>query len=301
MSDQPTLQRMLEILTLLSGNIMYSVSEIAQKKNISERTVYRYIETFENAGFVFTKEHKRMKIDRQNSQDKQLCDLLHFSEEEAYILSKAIHSVDENNLIKSNLIKKLYSLYDFDRVANTIVKKEQSENIHQLIQAIKNRKQVILKEYQSANSNCIADRLVEPIDFTINYIAVWCYEPGTGETKLFKTTRIKKIEFCETDCCNQAAYKVGYIDAFRICSQKKIPVKLQLTLRAKNLLIEEYPLAESHIVETGNKYYFDGWVCGWEGVARFVMGLPGETKVIVPDELKIFIIEKQKKVSVDGM
>jgi len=42
MSNQPTMQRMPEILALLSGNIMYSISKIAKKKNISERTVYRY-------------------------------------------------------------------------------------------------------------------------------------------------------------------------------------------------------------------------------------------------------------------
>jgi predicted DNA-binding transcriptional regulator YafY len=292
---------MLEILTLLSGNFVYSISEIAEKKSISERTVYRYIETFENSGFVFSKQGNRLKIDRKNSQEKQLSDLLHFSEEEAYILSKAIHSIDENNTIKSNLVKKLYSLYNFDRVAETIVKKEHSENVHKIIRAIKAGKQAVLCSYQSAHGNTISDRLIEPIEFSTNYISVWCFELATGETKLFKIARIKEVKISDNHCCNQLKFKVEKIDVFRISSHDNLPVKLQLSLRAKNLLIEEYPLAEQYISNISNSiYHFETHVCAWEGVARFVMGLIDEITVLHPPELKKFIKKKNIKYAFDG-
>jgi len=295
MSDQNRLQKLLEILTLLSGNVMYSIKEIAERKEISKRSAYRYIETIENAGFVFNHVGSRMKIDKENSHGKMLDDLLHFSKEEAFILSKAIQSIDEDNLIKGNLIKKLYSLYDFKRVANTILHKEQSDNVHRLLEAIENKKQVILKEYQSANSQNIRDRLVEPIKFTINYISIWCYDLESNTTKLFKTARIKAIEVSSNAAINHQEYKVGHMDIFRISGQYQLPVKLRLSLRAKSLLIEEYPISETFIItENDNSYLFDGWVCSWEGIARFVMGLVGEIEIIDTLGLSNFIKEKVK-------
>jgi predicted DNA-binding transcriptional regulator YafY len=297
MSDQNRLQKLLEILTLLSGNVFYSIKEIATKKELPVRSIYRYIETIENAGFVLSKNGKRIKIDKENSHGKMLDDLLHFSKEEAFILSKAIHSIDGENLIKGNLIKKLYSLYDFKRVANTILKKEQSENVHSLLDAIEKKQQVILKDYQSGNSSSIKDRLVEPISFTVNYTSIWCYEIESGMTKTFKTARIKTIVNAGEKCCHQDNYKVGHLDVFRISGEYQYPVKLRLSIRAKNLLIEEYPMSEPLIIEENNgNYLFDGWVCAWEGVARFVLGLAGDVEIIDAPQLNEFIKEKIKKI-----
>jgi proteasome accessory factor C len=295
MSDQNRLQKLLEILTLISGNVMYSVAEIADKKEISLRSTYRYIETIENAGFVFSRNGTRIKIDKENSHGKMLDDLLHFSKEEAFILSRAIYTIDDDNQVKGNLIKKLYSLYDFKRVANTIIKKEQSQNVHLLLDAIENKKQVVLIEYQSANSQSIRDRVVEPIEFTINYTSIWCHDIESNSTKIFKTSRIKTVEISSISCCHQNDYKVGYLDIFRFSGQIKLSVKLKLNLRAKNLLTEEYPLSETFIVpENENCYLFDGWVCAWEGIARFVMGLPGDVEIIDTPQLNDFIKENVK-------
>jgi predicted DNA-binding transcriptional regulator YafY len=68
MSNHNRLQKLFEILTLISGNVMYSVVEIADKKEISLRSTYRYVETIENAGFVFSRNGIRIKIDKENSQ-----------------------------------------------------------------------------------------------------------------------------------------------------------------------------------------------------------------------------------------
>ena len=49
---------------------------------------------------------------------------------------------------------------------------------------------------------------------------------------------------------------------------------------AKNLLIEEYPLAEQDIRKEGDKWILETMVSGMEGVGRFVIGLAHEIKVI---------------------
>src|SRR5690554_2653603 len=142
------------MLLFLSSGLKYKIDEIAARFEISQRTAYRYINIFKEAGFsVPGSRSGYYSIDKNSPYFKEISELLHFSREEAFILQKAIHSIDNENLLKQNLIKKLYALYDFDRVANTIVKKEHSENIHQLIQAIKHKNQVVLVDYLSANSN----------------------------------------------------------------------------------------------------------------------------------------------------
>ena len=41
------------MLLLLSGNRNYTITELAEKFNSSERTVQRYIASFKETGFVF--------------------------------------------------------------------------------------------------------------------------------------------------------------------------------------------------------------------------------------------------------
>ena len=295
MTDQNKLRKMLEILLLISGNIKYTKKDLCQRFHISERTVYRYFETFRQVGFVLENKNGYYHINKNQSTCRDISELLHFSEEEAYILSKAIHSVDDNNTIKSNLVKKLYALYDFDRVAKTIVKKEHSENVHAILKASKEKKQVILRNYVSASSSKVSDRVVEPFSFTTNYISVWCYEPSSQTNKLFKTARIGKVEITKNPWQHEEKHKDDLIDVFRISSHKKIAVKLLLNTRAVSLLTEEYPMAEEFLQPTkNNKYLFDGWVCSFEGIGRFILGLPGEIEIKKPTALKTYLAKRLK-------
>jgi hypothetical protein len=81
------------------------------------------------------------------------------------------------------------------------------------------------------------------------------------------------------------------IDVFRISNHKYIgTAQLQLNVRAYNLLIEEYPLAEQYVTQTGdNTYIFEAPVCSYEGVCRFVLGLFPEIKVMGDEGLMTFI------------
>lgn len=87
-------------------------------------------------GFVIENNKGYFRIDKENSTAQDISQLLHFTEEEAFILSKTTHGIDEDSELKEKLIKTLYSLYDFNRVIHAITKKEETENIHNRIQAI---------------------------------------------------------------------------------------------------------------------------------------------------------------------
>ncbi len=282
----------------LSGGLRYSLPEIADRFDISERTVFRDISDLREVGFVIpTPRDGLYYIDKNTPYFKEISELLHFSKEEAVILQKAIHSVSDENLLKRNLVKKLYALYDFDRVADTIVKPQHSVNIHDLIKAIRYKNKVILRGYLSANSSQLKDRVVEPFDFTTNYVATWAYDLEDQCCKTFKNTRITSVQILPEPWENTDKHKALPIDVFRISAEKQTAVKLELTIRAAELLQEEYPLAEKYIHQTDDEHFeFEAPVSGFEGVGRFVMGLCNEIEIISPKSLQEFVKNKAKKI-----
>ena len=299
MSDQAKFQKMLEVLLLLDCQYGRTITELSDRFEISQRTVYRYLDTFKQVGFVIENTNGYFKIDKENTTVQEISHLLHFSEEEAFILSKAIHSIEDTDELKSKLVKKLYSLYDFDRVIHAISKKEESENIYTLLQAIKQQKQVVLQSYKSGNSKNIRDRIVEPIDFTINYTGVWCYDIEDGVNKVFKTSRIKQVQLLESFYNYKPKHKKGIIDIFRMQSFEPMAIILELSLVAYNLIIEEYPLSEKYISKvTDNLYRLECEVGNLMGVGRFVLGLPGEIQIIASEALKHYVQERHQLFSI---
>ena len=195
--DQPKIERLLRLMKMLTANVEYSVDDIAERLDMSRRTIYRYIDTFRDAGFVIKKRGNCIRLDKESPHFKDISQLVHFTEEEAVILRRAIESIDDTNLLKQNLKRKLYSVYDSGTLADTIVKGQNSSNVHSLIEAIENHKQVILHNYQSSHS--VRDRIVEPFAFTTNYVNVWCYDIDDNCCKIFKTARIGSVELSDIE------------------------------------------------------------------------------------------------------
>lgn len=295
--DQPKIERMLRLMMMLTANSRYTVEELADKLSTSPRTIYRYIDTFKDAGFLVMKSGPYFRLDKRSRYFKDISQLIHFTEEEAYILNSAIESIDPTNAIKQNLKSKLASVYDFKMLAECVVKGENARNVNAIIEAIEEKKQIILKDYTSAHSRKVSDRLVEPLSFTTNYIQVWAYEISSGKNKLFKVSRIGSVEILENGWEYEQEHKEGLMDLFRINSFEQIPVKLKLGLRAASLLVEEYPLGEKFlcpIEDDASHFMLDTWVCGYEGVGRFVLGLLDDIEIIEGEGLKAFLKERMK-------
>ena len=293
--DQPKIERMLRLMMMLTSNNRYTIEELGEKLETSPRTIYRYLDTFKEAGFVVSKKGNYFRLDRKSRYFKDISQLVHFTEEEAYILNSAIESLDPTNAIKQNLKAKLASIYDFKMLAECVVKGDNARNVNAIIEAIENRKQIILHNYTSAHSRQVSDRVVEPMSFTTNYIQVWAYEVSSGKNKLFKLSRIGKVEILDKEWEFEQEHKEGLMDLFRINSFEQIPVKLKLGIRAASLLIEEYPLGEKYISplpDDPSHFILDTWVCGYEGVGRFVLGLLDDIEIIEGDGLKAFLKER---------
>lgn len=295
--DQPKIERMLRLMMMLTANTKYTVEELAQKLDTSPRTIYRYIDTFKEAGFMVMKSGPYFKLDKRSRYFKDISQLIHFTEEEAYILNSAIESIDPTNAIKQNLKAKLASVYDFRMLAECVVKGEIAKNVNAIIEAIEEKKQIVLKDYTSAHSKKVSDRLVEPLSFTTNYIQVWAYEISSGRNKLFKVSRIGSVELLSSSWEYEDEHKEGLMDLFRINSFQQVPVKLKLGLRAASLLVEEYPLGEKYLLPVkGDPLHFilDTWVCGYEGIGRFVLGLLDDIEILEGEGLKEFLKERMQ-------
>ncbi len=288
--DQPKLERLLRLMKLLTANTTYTVDQLAERLAMSRRTVYRYIDTFREAGFLIKKTGDCIRLDKASPHFRDISQLVHFTEEEAVILKSAIENIDDTNLLKQNLKKKLYAVYDNKSLADTVVRGRNAPNIRRLVEAIESGRQVVLHAYRSAHGSAVRDRRVEPFSFTTNYVQVWCYDPEDGCCKLFKTARIGSVEPLDAPWEHAAEHREGFIDAFRLHGEHRIRVRLELGLLACNLLCEEYPLAERDLHPLADdRWLLDTEVAGMAGVGRFVIGLLDDIRIVDTPELTDYL------------
>lgn len=288
--EQPRVERTLRLMRLMSGNAYLTVDELARRLDTSKRSIYRYIDTFKECGFAVERIGESMyRLISMPPGYKDLKKLVYFSEEEARVLTNLIEGLDETNTLKSNLYKKLCAVCDTKSLQEYSGTSKNAANVQALGNAIREQRKVILKDYASASSATVRDRIVEPFEFTNNHIDVWCYDCEKQDVRLFKIARISWVDILpdEWDC--EDKHIKGYLDAFRMQGKTQTHVRMELTLRAKNLLCEEFPLAVPDITEEDGKYIFDTMVSKMEGVGRFVIGLAKDVKIIDSPELVDYI------------
>lgn len=294
--DQTKIVKMLRLMKLLTGNVSRTIDQLAKEMGITPRTVYRYIDDIREAGFVVNKLYGNVfamgKVGRGLSDFNRL---IYFTEEEAYITAKLIESIDNNNVLKRDLQRKLASVYDSTSIANYIDNTANAANVEALADAIKRKKQVILKQYESAHSNESKDRLVEPIEFTANMIDVWAYDIENDDNRVFKVARIHDVEVLDSDWAFKSKHKAIKPDVFRMTGNINEKIVLQLNTRAKSLLLEEFPLAEKDLKREDGKWLLRTTIHSLEGAGRFVIGLAADIKIIEGDKLRKYILDYQKK------
>ena len=278
--DHGRILRLLNLMKLLSSNVDYTIRELMDRLAISRRSIFRYLDTLRIAGFAVAKKgtniHKLLSMPKEGI---NLSNLIHFSEEEAYLLHNLIGALTSDCQVAINLENKLAALFDATSVTEIIGNKITGENIMRLRQAIDEKKQVTLVRYESGNTMSISDRLVEPIKFSSNYRDVYAYEVSTGVTKVFKISRIGLVDVSLADWQHEDKHEKIETDCFRMAGKEDIPVTLKMTLKAKNLLIEEYPLASKYISYDGQRWWFKGNVKDLAGVGRFTLGLADQITV----------------------
>jgi predicted DNA-binding transcriptional regulator YafY len=288
------LERIIRLIGLLIGN-KRTTAELAEMLECDLRTVQRYIRVLRDSGFIIESFTRGVPfLSPRKGRLKDISDLVHFNHEEAFILRKAIDSITGENMLKQNLKKKLYSIYNFPELVEITVKPELGENVHCIIEAIHDEKAVRLAGYHSANSNTISDRVVEPYQFTTNYAQVWAYDLSDRQCKLFSVARITEVQLLEQPWQHKKHHVAAGLDVFRNSGFRPVgKVLLQLNIRAVSLLTEEYPLAEKHLSANDDfSSMFEAEVYNFEGPARFVLGLYDNIHILGDNKFIDFVNRK---------
>ncbi len=290
--DQPKIERMLRLMKLMSGNINYSVEELSSKLEMSDRTIYRYIDTFKSAGFAVTKIWANTyKLEHMPKSMPDFDKLMYFSEEESYLINSLLDALVPTNSLKKGIKDKLAVVVDSTAIANYVDRRSNAAHVTNLTQAAREKKKVILKGYESGNSHTIRDRYVEPYGFTTDYIDVCAYDLEDKQNKIFKIQRIGEVEILdEVWEADKSHHKQG-MDIFRMNGNYIGHIRWQMTVMAKNLLLEEFPLAEKELKRKGNYWVLDTDICNFAGACRFYVGLANEIKVIDSPEFLSYVKE----------
>ena len=97
--DQPKIERVLRLMQLLSGSRRYTIEELAERLDMSARTIYRYIDTFKSVGYAVRKEGGVPRLVKMDDRD-DIAQLVHFTDEEAYVVNRLIDALDNGSVLK---------------------------------------------------------------------------------------------------------------------------------------------------------------------------------------------------------
>lgn len=287
------LDTMLQVLALLSGEGC-SIAGIAAKMNTTERTAYRYLRSLRESGFRIGKEHGNIYLEAVPEHFARITDNVGVTPKEWQLIADAVEATDDP--LKEGLMLKIKGQTDKTSSGQTVIRKQENVNIQHLSTAIDGKKQVILHQYSSSNSETISDRRVEPIAFRNGNRCVDCYEISSHRVKTFKIPRIGTVEVTPENWQFEKKHRTEPYDLFGMSSDSLIHVRLRLTIRAANLLKEEFPQSKRLLEpEDSEHFIFDTDVRDVKGIGRFILGLHSEVEIVDAPELEAYLRREAEK------
>lgn len=296
MSSESKTERLLRLILFLSNSYPKTKDECTAFLGIKDSAFYSYRNSLLNTGFDVRQKDGRYRIEYSDQDHQVLRNVLHFSEEEAYLLSKTIDRLDERKSCSVRLKQKLTSFLNQDKAIEAYIKKEKSEIVLALRRAQKEKRQIMLVNYSSGNSQTVRNRLVEPFEFKDDFNLLWAFDLDVRQNRQFKVCRIEDVTETSLAWENEYQHRSKPVDIFRNTGELNKSIECILTLKARNLLIEEYPLTESCLTKCNdNKYILKATVAKYEGPGRFVLGLTDYIKPVGDRGFIEYLKEKAKK------
>ena len=288
--------RLLRLLFFLSGSYPKTRKECTGFLDIRDSAFFNYCNEIKNIGFSLLQKEGKYWVEADDQPTRMLSNLLHFSEEEAYILAKSIDGIEGHTIPAIRLKQKLVAFLNHDKAVEAYLKKEKPEMVSELNNAVKSKKQVLLVNYASGNSQTVRDRRVEPFEFKDDFNLVWAFDIDLRKNRQFKICRMEDVYQTPFDWEFERLHQSSPVDVFRNTGELNKKVEFELNLRARNLLAEEYPLAEKYITETApNRFLFNAPVAKYEGPGRFVLGIAEDIRLIGDEGFLEFVKEKITK------
>lgn len=296
--EQQKLMNLFKMIWYLNPPHGQTIERLMEVMDMSQATVYRYLDFFEETPFFRIEKRGKRRIIYDSFDNKGYINIK-FGEDELTCISDALMRAFPEHDLARGIQAKLFQHSSFGLKSQSSVLKNTPLIIRDLHEAMKERQQVTI-EYFSANNGTIDKRVVEPLDFTELHRYLIVYDPKAFvKITNLKTSRIQSVERMGKRS-TQTASSIKGIDVFDIaCYEEEHPIVLNMTPLAFRLMIEEYPRTESCflVLDTEGvfKYQFKATVYSLLPISRFIMGLPGFIQIVESKALIEDIKKKQAK------
>jgi predicted DNA-binding transcriptional regulator YafY len=297
------IDRLLSIVFILLKNEKITAKELSEYFNVSARTIYRDLETLDNAGIPIIsfqgKEGGYGIIDTFKINDSFL------KKEEASTILNILKSLSD--IFDEINIEKIMTLKDFENdnskigfdFSNWGEDSEFKDKINIINNALKNKKKIEFKYFSS--SGAISFRIVSPYKLLLKasnwYLYGFCHLKN--DERLFKVIRIENLillnensDFLESN--NFDIEKIFFHRNPNLYSTVNLKLKFDNSayFHAKELF------SEKNIIEKNDNFFIvktsypeDDWVYS------MILSFGEKVEVLSPDHIKEIILKKIEKMS----
>lgn len=280
MPTETKTHRLLRLIMFLSNSYSKTKEECASFLGIKDSAFYNYRNVLMDIGFDLRQKDGKYWIEYPDQDHQVLRNILHFSEEETYLLSRSIDLLEEKPSSASRLKQKLSSFLNQDKAIETYLHKEKSAIVLAIRKAQKEKKQILLINYASGNSQTVKNRMVEPFEFKDDFNLIWAFDTGLKQNRQFKICRVEDVQESPIAWEYERSHRSKPVDIFRNTGDLNKQIEFRLNLKARNLLIEEYPLSERFLTKiSNNQFVLKVPVAKYEGPGRFALGLAEDIQV----------------------
>lgn len=283
--NQRTVERVLRLIRMMRRPIRMSRLEYAAYLGVSERSVYRYFNLIESLGFAVV-------LDANGNPFIAGEDLREaFTDAEAEWVQTAMEAMGSDNPLTHSVMRKLNMFSEQEEVMDALTAAGRAKVVSQIADAIFKRKQITLIGYHSANSGTCTDCLVEPLEFVAQYATLSAFEVTSQTSKYFRLDRITGIQPTDTTFEFAHLHQASQPDLFGFAlpadEADRIPIRLDLSMRAALFLRAEYPLSIPYLSLSSNpgRFLLEGPVADIRPVERFIRGFPDPDDVVYLDQI----------------
>jgi len=274
---------------LTERSFFHTRRKLAERLGVHPDTVKDDIDAIQNAGYIIEWDDKYRYGFVIEKPYKQLKNLLHFSADDQELLNRAIDQIAPHHERGRALKKKLASLYDYRRLGHAYLRKPYLTKVDLLMQGKNEKRQVILRDYSSSNSNVVSDRLVEPFHPSPPDDTLQAFDVEKRDLRHFRISRFTRVELTDTPWQYEGHHNILPTDPFRIVDKKQVTVHLRLRVGAKNELLERFPQTKNHILESSEPDVYD-FQCEvnhrFIGLTNFILGYHHQlVEILEPESL----------------
>lgn len=287
--------RLLKIMrALLEQPYRYTRKELADIYGVHADTIKQDFEVFKTAGFDLDHNRQYRYAFKADKPFEELKSLLDLSEGDQLRLLRALENVEPGNPEFEQLQRRLAALIEFGQKEHNYLRRPYLTKVNLLEKAKEEKRQAILVDYRSSNSNVVADRLVEPFEAKAEDDILHAYDVDKQQLRHFRFSRIKRIQITERPWAYEEEHKILATDPFRIVDDQQVMVHLRLRVGAYNELIERFPATKAYIQEDAAEkdiYDFQARVNHqFYGLTNFILGFHHQiVEVLEPEELRVHL------------